>query len=459
MTITTFILVSAVNIGILFFLLRKRGWLSAEGLCAIYLFLAVISDNVEILVRTVFWPDTLLLGPEEITMRIYPTIVHSLGVAALLVGLTVADPRPRPLSRALSPSDTRSLVRIAVALVVIGGLMFGIAVLRGVPTGFTTVEDVKDIVEQPGAFLYRGADVALVGLALLFATLAGPSKVLCGLAAVVLPVIALYNKGGFEKGLMWTVVAYSVYQSKLFKRILTSSLSWTVVLPTAALVILLVIGVKIHYRTGGDAVQSSDAFQAGLDSVRGRYSADGLYRGYSQMTTYMRNGWISPFDGRMLSYALTCWIPGFVYPDKPVHPTRDTGYMVYADHHSYKGDASAFTLVGVAYADYGIPSVVCYLLAGGFVLGWIRKAANRAGGNLYRHVGYLFLCLFGACSAESGLLLLLYVAMLCAGVMGLAWILVHIMFRERGRGSKAHSFRHTQWKRRAHIPMPRGLAG
>ena len=307
--------------------------------------------------------------------------------------------------------------------------MFGIAVLRGVPTGFTTVEDVKDIAEQSGAFLYRGADVALVGLALLFATLHGIPKVLCGLAAVALPILALFNKGGFEKGLIWTALAYSVYQSKHFKRIFRSSLSWTVILPAAALVIVLVIGVKIHYRTGGDSAQPTDAFQAGLDSVRARYSADGLYRGYSQMTTYMRNGWTPHFDGQMLGYALTCWIPGSIYPDKPVHPTRNTGYMVYMDHHSYKGDASAFTLVGIAYADCGIPSAVGYLLVGGFVLGWIRKVANRPSGNLYRHVGYLFLCLFGVCSAESGLLLLIYVVMLCAGVMGLAWILVRCTFR------------------------------
>jgi len=450
MTAAAFILVSGINIGLLCFLVRKRGWLSAEGLCAIYLFLAVASDNVEILIRMSFWPDTLQLGPEEINMRIYPTIVHGLGIAALLLGLTLADPRPRSISRTLGPSDNRLLVRIAIALVAIGGLMFGVALLRGDPTGFTTVEGFKDVVEQSGAFLYRGADVALLGLALLFATLHGIPKILCGLAAAVLPVVALFNKGGFEKGLIWMAVVYSAYQTKQFERVLRSSLSWTVMLPTAALIILLVIGVKIHYRTSGNDIQSSGAFEAGLNSVRGRYSADGLYRGYSQMTTYMRNGWIAPFDGQMLSYALTCWIPGFIYPDKPSHPTRNTGYMVYADHHSYKSDASAFTLVGIAYADFGIPSVVCYLLAGGFVLGWIRKAANRPGGSLYRHVGYLFLCLFGACSAESGLLVLIYVVLLCAGVMGLVWILVRIKFSEPERVSPL-SLSQTQRSRRVHM--------
>jgi hypothetical protein len=456
MTVATFILVSGANIGLLCFLIRKRGWSSAEGLCAIYLLLAVISDNVELLINMRFWPDALRLGPEEINMRIYPTIVHTLGIAALLAGLTLADPRPRSISRTLSPSESRSLVRIAIALVVIGGLMFGVAILRGVPTGFTTVEGFKDVTEQSGAFLYRGADVALVGLALLFATLHGIPKILCGFVAVILPVVALFNKGGFEKGLVWMAVVYSAYQAKQFQRVLRSILSWTVMLPAAALIILLVIGVKIHYRTGGDDVQSSDALQAGINSVRGRYSADGLYRGYSQMTTYIRNGWIAPFDGQMLGYALTCWVPGFIYPDKPVHPTRNTGYMVYADHHSYKGDASAFTLVGIAYADFGIPSVVCYLVAGGLVLGWIRKAANRPGGSLYRHVGYLFLCLFGACSAESGLLLLIYVVLLCAAVMGMAWILVRITFRESGR-ELARSLGQPQRRRSVHIAMPRGL--
>lgn len=426
MTLFVFVLVSALNIGLLLFLIRKRGWASSEGLCACYLLAIVISDNVGLLIRLSLWPETLRLGTGEINLRIYPTIVHIVGIGALLAGLSLADPRPRPISRRLGPSETRSLIHIGTALVLIGAVMFGVAMHRGAPTGFTTTEDYKAVVEQHGAFLYRGADVALLGLVLLFATLRGIGRGIVAIAVVLTPLLAMFNKGGLEKALLWAAVAYSVYQSKHFKQLLRRGSTWTIGVPTALLAVVLVIGVKNHYRSETEVRSISDATLTGLSSVEVRYSADGLYRGYSQLTTYMRNGWAAQFGGRILVYTLTAWIPGSLYPDKPDHPTRNTGFMVYSDNHSYAGDASAYTLVGIAYADFGVASVVCYLLVGGIVLGLIRRAANRPDGGLYYHVGYLFLCLFGACSAESGLMLILYLIGLTVGVMGLAWLLVQL---------------------------------
>jgi hypothetical protein len=434
MTVFVFVLVSAINIGLLLFLIRKRGWASIEGLCAAYLLAIIVSDNVEVLIRAWFWPETLPLGPDEINLRIYPTIVHILGIGALLVGLSLADLRPRSLSRMLSPSETRSLIHIGMALVLIGTAMFGIAVSRGLATGFTTMEGYTAMVEQSGAFLYRGADVALLGLVLLFATLRGIPRGIAAVAVVLTPILAMFNKGGLEKSLLWAAVAYSVYQSKNFKRLFRRGTAWTIGVPAALVLVLVTIGLKSQYRLGAEVTTTSDSLLVGLAPVRARYSSDGLYRGYSQLTTYMRNGWAPQFDGRILVYTLTAWIPGNIYPNKPDHPTRHTGFMVYSDNHNYAGDASAFTLVGIAYADFGVASVVCYLLAGGVILGLVRRTANRPGGNLYYHVGYLFLCVFGACSAESGLLLIFYVLALAAGVMGLTWLLVHLTIPEARLG-------------------------
>jgi hypothetical protein len=433
MTLVSFVLVSIINIGLLLFLIRKRGWASSEGLCAAYLLASIITDNVEVVIRASFWPETLPLGSDEINLRIYPTVVHILGIGAFLAGLSFADPRPRSMSRTLSASETRSLIHIGTALVLIGAVMFGVALYRGSPTGFTTTEDYKAVVEQNGAFLYRGADVALLGLVLLLVNVGGIQKTVLVIVVVLMPLLALFNKGGLEKSILWAAVAYSVYQRKRFKQFVRRGSTWTIGVPTALLAVLLVIGVKNYYRAGTEGRSTFDAILAGLDSVRGRYSVDAQYRGYSQLTTYIRNGAPPQFDGRILVYTLTGWIPGFLYPDKPEHPTRNTGYLVYSDHHSYAGDASSFTLVGAAYADFGVASVVCYLLVGGVFLGLVRKAANRSGGNLYSHVGYLFLCLFNACSAESGLMLTLYVIMLAAGGMSLTWLVVHIFEPPRVR--------------------------
>jgi hypothetical protein len=457
MTLVTFVLVSTINIGLLLFLIRKRGWASSEGLCACYLLAVVITDNVEVLIRALFWPETLPLGPDDINLRIYPTIIHILGVGALLLGLSLADPRPRSMSRTLGPEEAPRLTHIGIALVFIGAVMFGFAISLFHVTGFSRTPDPHETVETVrGAFLYRGADISLLGFVLLFATLRGMQRGIVAVGVVLTPMLATFNKGGLEKSLLFAAVAYSVYQSKHFKRLFRRGSTWTIGVPTALLAVMLVAGVKAYYRAGTEDTSISDNFLTGLGAVRARYAADGLYRGYSQLTTYMRNGWAEHLDGRILVFTLTAWIPGYIYPNKPDHPTRNTGYLVYSDHHSFASDASAFTLVGLAYADFGVASAVGYLLVGGVVLGLIRRAANRVGGNLYWHVGYLFVSLFGICSAEAGILLILYVPMLAAGVMSLTWLIVHLIFPEtRLRYRRRRTAGHYRGELMSFVPNPK----
>jgi hypothetical protein len=430
MTLELFIFLSAINIGLLIFLVRNRGWTSCEGLCAVYLLAIILSDNVEIVFLACFWPERLLLGSNEINLRIYPTIVHIVGIGILLAGLTLVNPNPRPVSRVPNRDDKRTLIHIGVALVLIGATLHGIAIYRGAPTGFTTDDVAYAAVERQGAFLYRGGNIALLGLALLFACLRGISRKIVGVAVLLTPIVVYFNKGGLERGILFAALTCSVYQSSQFKKLLRSRVTWAIGIPVTLLAVVLVIGAKNHHRKGNEIAETSSAFLAGLDSVGARYSADGLYRGYSQMLMYMRDGWVPRFDGRILFYSMTDWLPGVIFRDKPEHPTRNTGYMIYSDHHSYSTDASAYTLVGMAYADFGLPSVIGYLLMLGAALGLIRRVANRVGGNLYVHVGYLFMSLFGACSHESGFIDFVYTALLATAVMGIARLVVYVFFRE-----------------------------
>jgi hypothetical protein len=436
MILLGFIFLSMTNISVLILLIRKRGWASSEGLCACFLLAVVISDNLEVCLKAYFWPETLLLGADEINLRIYPTIVHILGIGVLLLGLTIADPRPGTTSRTLSPNDKRTLTHIAVALVLIGAAMHAVAVYRvgGSPFSIHALDAYRTDLHPDYAFLVRGADIALLGLALLFATLRGFSRGMVAVAIVLTPLLALTNKGGLEKGLLWAAIALYIYRNREFRKLFRAYSTWVIGVPAVLVTVMLAIGIKDYYRGGAEAVLVSEALQDGLDKVRGRYSEDGLYRGYSQMATYMHIGSVAHFNGRVLAYTLTAWIPGFIFTNKPDHPTRNTGFMIYSDHHSYPGDASAFTLVGLAYADFGVTSVVCYLIVGGLVLGLIRRTTTRAGGSLYYHIGYLFLCLFGACSHESGFMDIIYVSVFVAAVMGLAWLIVHFIFGERRSG-------------------------
>jgi hypothetical protein len=424
MTLCSFVLLSAINTGLLLFLIRKRGWVSSEGLCAMYLLAMVVTDNLEVFVRAYWWPETLPLGPDEINLRIYPTMVHIAGIVALLVGLHVADPRPRSISRLLGRNELRTLARIGGCLVVIGAIMYGtVLYLVGATTlGAHALDTIWNGERSVAGFWYRGIDIMLVGALLLFVSLRGYWRAIAAAAAVAFPVLMTHNKGGLEKSLLWAAFVCYAYQKRQFRAFFRAATTWMIWVPVAVLLVILTVGAKNYYLANGGSVNATESLMSGLDSVRARYSADGLYRGYSQMVTYMRNGSAEYFQGRLLSYTLTGWVPGFIYQNKPNHPTHDTGYMIYSDHHSYASDASAFTLVGLAYSDFGVVSVVSYLLVGGLVLGRMRRAAIRSGGSLYYHVGYVFVCLFGACNSESGFMDFIYVCVFAAVAMGLTWI-------------------------------------
>jgi hypothetical protein len=426
MTLGIFVLLSAINTGLLLFLIRKRGWASSEGLCAMSLLAMVVTDNVEVFVRVYWWPETLPLGPDEINLRIYPTMVHIVGIVALMVGLHVADPRPRSISRVLGRNELRTLARIGGSFVVIGATMYGILLyfVGAMTLGAHALDAAWNGETSVAGFWYRGLDIMVVGALLLFVSLRGYWRAIAAAAAIAIPTLMAHNKGGLEESLAWAAFVCYAYQKRQFRTFFRARTTWIIGVPAAVLLVMLTIGAKNYYLTNEGRPSATDSLMSGLTAVRSRYSADGLYRGYSQMVTYMRNGWAERLEGRLLSYTLTGWMPGFIYQNKPNHPTHDTGYMIYSDHHSYAGDASAFTLVGLAYADFGVVSVVSYLLVGGFVLGRMRRAATRSGRSLYYHVGYVFVCLFGACSSESGLMGLIYVIVFAAATVGLTWIIL-----------------------------------
>lgn len=453
MTLSLFLLVSAINVSVLLLLVRKRGWSSCEGICALYLLASIVTDNVEVLFGVLFRPDALPLGAQEINLRIYPTIVHILGIGSLLAGLLLVDSHPRPLTRTLDAYEKRRLMRLGIALILIGGTMHGFAIQHGLATGLSQ-PNVDEYVKETafvkgGAFLYKGGQIALLGLVLLFVTLRGLSKQVAAIAILVMPTLAYFNKGGLQVSLVFGAVGCSVYQTRPFRQLLRSTVTWAILVPVALIAVMIDIGAKNHYRKRTDIASMAEIFESAARSLHTRYSDDGLYRGYSQLVTYVGSGWADNFHGRMLVYALTSWLPISIH-EKPDHPTRDTGRMLYSDHHSYKADASAFTLVGAAYVDFGLTSVVSYLFVFGALLGLIRKVANRQDANIYINVGYVFLSMAGVCSAEAGFLDFFYMIVLTSGVLASGWLLTFMLFPSQSGVGEVR----THDRLRAKNPVP-----
>lgn len=434
MDLVTFLLLSLINVLVICVVIYWRSPLSSEGWCAVFLLGIVLSDNIELIGRYFFAPDSLLLGTGELSLRIYPTIIHIAGISALIAGLLIVDPRPRPVSVALGTLGLRSLRHIGIALVLIGAALYGVAIaLIGAFNAdhflFALNDYRSSLTDLPfGGFWYRGVDIGLLGLTILVATSKGTSRVLYATAAILTPIIATGNKGGLEKALFFFLFVFGIYRPVTFKRFLGKRSTWIVLAPATVVSVLLIVGVKNHFIKGQvNPTSSAEVLQSGLNSIRTRYSSDGLFRGYSVMVSTLHDGYIQLFKGRVLRYTATDWIPRMIYPGKPDHPFRAIGYMVYSDRHVYANDHSAPTLVGWAYSDAGHWSAILYLLMGGVLLGFIRKIVLRPGRSLYWSVGYLFFCLFGGCSPEAGFLDLIWCSAFAIALMLAVSVIVSII--------------------------------
>ncbi|HLJ40389.1 MAG TPA: hypothetical protein VKT50_02760, partial [Candidatus Acidoferrales bacterium] len=176
----------------------------------------------------------------------------------------------------------------------------------------------------------------------------------------------------------------------------------------------------------GEPATISNLVQMATATAATRWGDDSLYRGYCQFVNMLPDNRYLFEGSKVGAYALTSWVPRFVYRDKPDHPFRGLGFMMYSDFHSFPMETPAPTLVGSMMADNGITSLVEYLFAAGLFLGWFRRAAASGGASLYWHVGYVFFVLFGGFSADEGVLGLVYTLLLGYGVVAAAYLLMSV---------------------------------
>ncbi len=117
-----------------------------------------------------------------------------------------------------------------------------------------------------------------------------------------------------------------------------------------------------------------------LSTFGTRFGRAGVYAGYANLVDRQLEDHAFFMQGRVLAYSLTAWVPHVVYPDKPVHPFRDIGYLIRDNFSSRFDTVYAPTLVGFAFADFGLASVVTYLFFGGLVLGCSARFAGEGDG-------------------------------------------------------------------------------
>jgi len=180
------------------------GVASAEGMMLAYYGLAVVSDNICLLIHYAFPPQLLPLVYGEFNFRLMPTVAHIVGLLILMAGLFLANPKRAQVRRDLDEVDYARLM--AMAIFVLGIVLFVAGVAAGGAGDFYSIlQNYRNRPMPYGGFWYRGSDIAVFGMAMVFAAQARPGKLPKG-PLIVMRLIAFFvtsNKGGFEKALLW----------------------------------------------------------------------------------------------------------------------------------------------------------------------------------------------------------------------------------------------------------------
>lgn len=430
MNLIEYLLVTSALLGVVFFIVYRQGMASAEGYCATFLGLAIFGDTVNLLVDYIFQPETLLLGPDEFTFRLYPGFVHIIALIALMAGLFLSNPRPARLSRTFSKSDLDFLAYTGSAMVFIGLSMSLVAIIlthafsaSNFFHGLDTFRAGKT--GESGGFWYKGADIADFGFALIL-----PSQrknlrfffVLCGMFAISFFLRA--NKGGFETPILWAGLLLYTFNRPRFR----SFAKLRVGICCLAL-ILLGIGVKVELLMNKPGSQS--LWLSIIGPIQTRWGDQGLYRGWCQFINLLPK-YHYLFEGHPSGlFAITAWVPKFIAGDRAILPGQGLGFMIHADQHTYKGETPSLGLVGTVYADDKLFTVITYMLITGVFLGLVRRWAAGWNSAMQWRICYLAFSLFGGLSAEAGILGILYTFFLTFTAAGLAHIIVIALFKRK----------------------------
>jgi hypothetical protein len=422
-----FICLSSANIGLILYNIKLWGIASAEGVMLAYYGLAVITDNSELLIHYVFAPERLPLGYGEFSLRLMPTVAHIGGLLILMCGLFLGNPNRAKVGRDLDEAGHTRLRRIGLAVFVLGSIMFAFGLAAGGSGAFYAIlQDYRNRPMPYGGFWYRGSDIAVFGMAMVFAAEARPGKLPKGpLAAMLL--IAFFvssNKGGFEKALLWATLVIYVYNRDAFRSLINVRR-----VLIAGVIMYAGLGLKTIVLGGtlydADSVRIGSRFTTNLlmtsnEVFKARFSDNGDYRSFCQFISLVGDYHDRFDDFRVGRYAVTAWIPGIIYRNRPDHPFRRIGALTYSDFADHaETEAEAPGWVGASMADAGYFSLMVYTLIAGLVLGAFRQIACSAD-HITIHHAYVLFVLLGGLSFEAGVVSVFDSVALASTVIGLA---------------------------------------
>ena len=430
--------VCILNIIFMVLIIRKRGILSFEGLGLTLLSVVVISDVVGLTVYYFFIADNIDL---DLQPRFYASIVHIVGIISFGIGLFSTDPNPAPLPRVFTKEQKRLVNQAAYFFIVFGlGLKFTTLYVEGISSiqdYFLKMSGYIVAQRQLGGFFDQGLDIAILGSLIIAANKRKAKyQALWVLAGALLTLGLSLSKSG----IIIVIITFGFLLWIFNKRMIRFWLKPVFVVP-ALILILASAGIKAQFRSGPQAIDTSSdtLFFRSIEVFKDRFSNVGLYDGYANFIWRLSEQY-SYYNGEVMHYTLTSWVPYVLYENKPQHPFRAIGDLVYNDYRVSYEDVSAVMLVGTAFADFGLWSVVIYLLIYGMFLGFIRNLTTGSVSSIIFFMWYLhFIFIDGYTNfIHGGIVNIFGTIALAVGVVGATFVYLHVYQIVRTAAGPSH---------------------
>jgi len=172
-----------------------------------------------------------------------------------------------------------------------------------------------------------------------------------------------------------------------------------IILPLSILIILSAgINSQIRANESQSGISFSKMWNWGVDRFLDRFGREGLYDGYTLFVNRLEKDQTRFRNGDVIRYTMTSWVPYVLYKDKPKHPFRAIGDLVYKDSRVIEEEVCAVTLIGTAFFDYGVFSVLIYIFVYGLLIGLVRKFTTGHGNNIFLIVWYLHFMMIDGCT-------------------------------------------------------------
>ena len=388
----------SLNIIMMLFIIRWRGTASCEGIASVIVLIYLSSYALPMLAYTGNGLISLAVG-----LASYSALKHDV--------MHIPD--------VMKPS----IIKYAYLLMAIGLLMKMAAIyLSGIGGLYGYFNELYeyDIKVRKFGFLDQGLNIAEFGCALLIVLLENNvrAQAFWSLVGILLALTLSISKSGSFLFFLPLYVLAKYFSEKTLRY-------WVrvrFVIPMF-LLFFVALGIKTQVKYFGlNDVEFSMEAIAGFSTevIETRASGNGLFSGFVNLVNRTYDDEQLTLHGNLLKTMFTGLIPRFLYEtagaEKPEHPFKAMGAVLRNDYTIDENSNDAPTLVGAEFADFGVASMVAYLLVSGMLLSLLRKYSEQHRNIAVPIAHAFFVSSFGMAFGESGIASIFYYLIISIGV-------------------------------------------